>query len=203
MSGKGREDNRRIHVYYAALCENTEIPLTSPLRQAEIDSISNERVRLEKYSAWRLLEYGVRAAFGIELEALHPKKSDVGRWECDKIHFSISHSGALVAVALSREPVGIDIQEVRKVRDGLAARILSESELAEYKGGENELIALWTKKEAVFKLLGQRYFDPNNIDPSGYCTAAESVTISSKDYILTVASNEEDTTRVSIEAINI
>ncbi len=199
MSGKGREDNRRIHVYYAPLCENTEIPLTSPLRQAEIDSISNERVRLEKYSAWRLLEYGVRAAFGIELEALHPKKSDVGRWECDKIHFSISHSGALVAVAVSCEPVGIDIQEVRDIRDGLVEKILTEGERSTYNGGTEEIITLWTKKEAVFKLLGERYFHPSAIDSSLHPTFTTTLNMADESYIMSVAFSKEGTPRVSIE----
>ena len=74
------------------------------------------------------------------------------------VEFSITHTHGLVGVAVSAEhPVGFDIEEIRPVREGFAARYLSEREQAEIRavGDPNEaLLRLWTAKEAVGKYHG-------------------------------------------------
>lgn len=72
-------------------------------------------------------------------------------------HFSLSHSEEYAACALAREPVGVDIQKIRPVDTGVARRCFSEEEqqrLRLARAPEEELIRIWTLKEAVVKASG-------------------------------------------------
>ncbi len=74
------------------------------------------------------------------------------------VAFSITHTNGIVGVAVSAEhPVGLDIERIRPMRDGFAARYFSDSEQAGIRAAENPdeaLIRLWTAKEAVGKYHG-------------------------------------------------
>ena len=78
------------------------------------------------------------------------------------LFFSISHCGSAVAVAVDDEEVGIDIEEVSRYREHLVNYVLNEEEKERIRGirrirgisKEEAFIEIWTKKEAVFKLLG-------------------------------------------------
>jgi 4'-phosphopantetheinyl transferase len=74
-------------------------------------------------------------------------------------YFSISHCKAGIAVALDDEPVGIDIETIRRADDELIQRTMNAEEQALIKSaGEErearEFTRLWTQKEAVVKCLG-------------------------------------------------
>jgi 4'-phosphopantetheinyl transferase len=66
---------------------------------------------------------------------------------------------ALVAVCRGGEPVGVDLERRRALREPerLAARICSRRELASVDGGRDHagLLRLWVRKEAVAKATGQ------------------------------------------------
>lgn len=73
------------------------------------------------------------------------------------LHLSIAHSGEFVACAVSDRRVGVDIERVDRVEadHDLARRACSSAEreqLGELTGPA--LIRLWTRKEAVAKVLG-------------------------------------------------
>ena len=77
--------------------------------------------------------------------------------------FNISHSGDFCAAVLSDKPVGIDLQtlaRVNRIRDinAFAKRFFSPDELELFlkKPTREELCALWTRKEALSKLLGRQ-----------------------------------------------
>ena len=82
----------------------------------------------------------------------------------EDLRFNLSHSGdwALIALADGRE-VGVDIEqhERRRNLDGLATRVLSESEQVAWEeaGTDDERVrlffGLWTRKEAYAKALGE------------------------------------------------
>ena len=72
--------------------------------------------------------------------------------------FNLSHSGGLAAAVLGTCRVGIDIQEELPSLDTakLAARFFGKNEQARLQGAPRHLFfELWTKKEALGKLLGQ------------------------------------------------
>ena len=66
---------------------------------------------------------------------------------------SLSHSGGLGAASFcpaAEGTVGVDVQQIRPVRPGLAARVLSASERAQI-GTPEEVLLLWALKEAAIK----------------------------------------------------
>ena len=74
-------------------------------------------------------------------------------------YFSISHTSKHAFCVLSRNPVGLDAEELaRKVNLKLADKILSPSEKAQFDAAENKenaLLTFWVLKEAAVKLIGE------------------------------------------------
>jgi len=72
-------------------------------------------------------------------------------------HISISHSGDLAAIAISRShAIGIDIEKIKGRIERITDRFLSNIELGSI-GNENRLEILyiyWGAKESLFKLAG-------------------------------------------------
>ena len=74
-----------------------------------------------------------------------------------EIHFNLSHCKNGIAVVVSDEPVGIDIESYRHVSDTLVRYTMNEEERRIISESSNPIRAFtefWTKKEAVFKLRG-------------------------------------------------
>ncbi len=72
-------------------------------------------------------------------------------------YFNISHSKTAVCCVLSRKEMGIDIEEVGEYKESLAAYICNDKELESLHDSENkadDFYKLWTRKEAVFKMIG-------------------------------------------------
>lgn len=72
-------------------------------------------------------------------------------------YFNISHCKEAVCCVLSREEVGVDIEEVKGYKEGLAEYVSNDKELKSLHESEDpaeDFYMLWTRKEAVFKLLG-------------------------------------------------
>ena len=77
------------------------------------------------------------------------------------VEFNVSHSGDLVVCAVSNHPVGIDVEQIRPMRDSVAKRICSQAEL-EYLSDVavdeevrlNRFYEIWTGKEAYCKCVG-------------------------------------------------
>lgn len=71
-------------------------------------------------------------------------------------HLSISDTGPFVALSLSAEPHGIDIERYDPRALKLAPRFLSDSECSEFSLSARTATLLWSAKEAVFKRLEQQ-----------------------------------------------
>ena len=74
-----------------------------------------------------------------------------------EIHFNLSHCKNGIAVAVSDQPIGIDIESYRKVSDSLLRYTMNEEEqriITESGDPIKTFTEYWTKKEAVFKLRG-------------------------------------------------
>lgn len=75
----------------------------------------------------------------------------------DGPYFSISHCKQGIAVVVSDWPVGIDIEGLRKVDEGLVRKtmnIVEQAQIAAAANPEQEFIRLWTRKEAYVKMQG-------------------------------------------------
>lgn len=74
-----------------------------------------------------------------------------------EIHFNLSHCKNGIAVAVSNQPIGIDIESFRQVSESLIRYTMNEEEqrvIAESDDPTRTFTEYWTKKEAVFKLRG-------------------------------------------------
>jgi len=76
-------------------------------------------------------------------------------------HFNVSHSGQWVVAAVADADVGVDVERIRKVPEGVAYRFFSEPEKQMLDGAENEIekahifFTLWTLKESYLKAIGK------------------------------------------------
>lgn len=72
------------------------------------------------------------------------------------VHFNLSHCRCAVACAVADRAVGIDIERIGRYNHNVAAYCMSPEELRWIEAEDTELrfTTLWTKKEALVKLLG-------------------------------------------------
>ena len=132
-----------------------------PLSVTDYINSAKGNARRERAAGMLLLKSTLRevgvANFNIEIL---PSGKPVLRGS--KLHFSISHSGGLCALVLSDSPVGIDLQDVQTVSgisnlDSFAKRFFSrdEYEVFRQEPTPSQLCRIWTRKEALCKLLGR------------------------------------------------
>ena len=131
------------------------------------------------------------------------KKSESGKWTTEKCWFSISHSHGAAAVAVSRKPVGVDIEARFPLdNDRFAQRVLNEAESAQYESTPTDdrgrfLIEKWTGKEALFKRDGAlKSFIPTDHDTLSGDLRTLAVNVSGKSYTLSVASESIRSLRI-------
>lgn len=126
----------------------------SPSRKRHIDAFSNAAARRSSLAGELLLrkllaEEGVLAV---------PERLPGGQPAVpgNPVFVSISHCDDRVVCAVSKTPVGIDIEKVRPIRPGMAERVCTPEELRYVRAGEEEMrfFEIWTAKEAYFKMKG-------------------------------------------------
>ena len=113
---------------------------------------SEKKLSVESILHQLELEYGFR---GEDMKVMKAPNGKPYLADHKELFFNLSHSGDFVLLALSNEEVGADIQIHRPVVKGLSRRILHENEKAET---DEELISLWTVKEACTKCSGDGIF---------------------------------------------
>lgn len=69
------------------------------------------------------------------------------------LQISISHSGPWAVCALSNAPVGVDLERIRPVTEGVWRKLLAAYP-EEPQGDAHETILRWTRYEASLKRLG-------------------------------------------------
>lgn len=88
----------------------------------------------------------------------------------DNLYFSLSHSNGIVALTVSKEEIGLDIELIKPIKESVAKRIMNENEYCIYSSlDKNKKITyfyeVWTSKEAYVKKLGTTIsLNPSNIE---------------------------------------
>ena len=156
-------------------------------RAEEIEGCLSPNVRLQKFYAWKLLERAL-SRLGLSIEKLDIRRTDSGKWECPDCFFSLSHSGNFVVAAVSGEPVGVDVERFEEPRfnSALAKKITTERERGDIS--PRALAALWTRKEAIFKLSGGKSFIPKSIEAADCPTVTKTFGCEDESYFISVAS---------------
>ncbi len=197
------EYKETVFVYLAPLPGNAPVaPVYPLLRWQQISECKSERVRKEKHSVWKLLEYAIRDRYGKELNELQFTYTD-GKWDCDLCRFSLSHSHGALCVAVSDSPVGVDLEKITQPSDALSKKILSAEELERYHGmpkseKSNFFTRIWTRKESLFKRVGGKGFF--TAEANGY-SQEERVCLNGEEYVLSVAT--ESTATVQIQRVTL
>lgn len=73
------------------------------------------------------------------------------------LHFNLSHCKNGILVAVSDQPIGVDIESYREVSDSLIRYTMNETEQRIIRESDDPIRTFteyWTQKEAVFKLRG-------------------------------------------------
>lgn len=167
--------------------------LFPPERQLEVMAKKNLQMRKESYFAWRLFELAALRVTGQSPDELGLKKVN-GRWSAENIDFSISHSGGAIAVAISSDAVGVDIEPLSSGDDGerIARRFFNKDEIALYLSSAPEMrretfLRIWTAKEAIFKSRAELAFAPSDVDSRSKSVYTEVVSLAECDYVVSVA----------------
>lgn len=124
--------------------ENPETMVGLPEERIEkIKSIKRAIQRRQSLGAGLLLEYAKKQHLNL-----------------DKTYSNLSHSGEYVVCAISTEPVGCDLEEIKDAPLKVAERRFCEGEI-EYLSNLNEdlrnaeFYRIWTIKESYMKMTGE------------------------------------------------
>lgn len=175
------------HIYLASVQEvpddfETKLDEFNEQRRAKVLRCKNIMDKKRSYLAGKLLSYATEEE-GVEEASvfLAPYDREMIKQQVKHAYYAnISHSGDYVAVAVSDEPVGVDIEQygtrygkenAKKSIDLLAKKVLNEAEYAKYQSlligqdqpeskesFENEkdfFLKIWTRKEAYAKWDGK------------------------------------------------
>jgi len=115
-------------------------------------------------AAYLLLKEGLREEYGITENPVfdyeeNGKPHIEGRPD---IHFNLSHCHSAALCAVSRNPIGVDIESIREFKEGLVEYTMNEQELNYIKHAARPDVAfirLWTMKESLLKLTGEGIHD--------------------------------------------
>jgi 4'-phosphopantetheinyl transferase len=105
-----------------------------------------------------------------ESEEGKPRSLNAAGWD-----FNVSHSGDYVAVAVGRGQVGVDLEQIRPVREmeSIVERYFHRDEAAEWRAvapslREEAFFVLWSAREASMKCVGlglARGISVTRVDP--------------------------------------
>jgi 4'-phosphopantetheinyl transferase len=163
---------------YAAQVALERLPLEEHTRAASFAFGREARRFLARRHALRAI---LAARTGLNPEALPFRKSRFSKpflHSAANLHFSCSQSGAEAIIALSEDqPVGVDVEIVRKVidADALTQLHFTANEraawLKEADGRtDRAFLACWTRKEACVKALGIGFrLSPESVDVGCSC----------------------------------
>ena len=142
--------------------------------------------------AYQLLKEGLRKEYGIIENPIfeyneHGKPSIVGH---PGIYFNLSHCKDAAVCAISNQPIGIDVESIRELKDSLVNYTMNEEEANMINSSDNPasaFIRLWTMKEATMKLIGTGISNDMKsvIDSSKY----KYTTVDKQRYIYTICEN--------------
>lgn len=105
------------------------------------------------------------------------------------VHYNMAHAGALILIAVSYEPLGIDLEQVTQHADMqyMLQDFFSEEEQSRINNNKEQSLyfhKLWTRKEALVKATGKGTDDDLRQIPclNGRNTVSSAITLSEKDW---------------------
>ncbi|HEY3487588.1 MAG TPA: 4'-phosphopantetheinyl transferase superfamily protein [Gammaproteobacteria bacterium] len=159
-----------IRVYYTqAAVENIDPSVLEAWMQARLERLPPAKrlqiLRLRPLSSrfnsilgWQLVEFAFRNSGyrHFKLSQLEFRDGRKPRWPDQSCDFNLSHSGSMLACALTADGlVGIDVEIIQPLRNQRMFRqVLATGEPMPEPAGSNTFFQYWTRKEAVIKAAG-------------------------------------------------
>lgn len=130
----------------------------------------------------------------IPLESVQILHTEAGKpyVEGNPCYFSLSHSGETVVCAVSDKPIGVDVERIRPIDQGIAKKICTEEEftvlnrIADQTEQNRFLLQIWTRKEAIFKIEGalpRKDREIDTLNPAGISIQTQEI----ENYLISIA----------------
>lgn len=166
---------------WKSISETNEIPPLGFELENHLSRL-NDTVKYASCSAWNLF---YRSLLENNLPISIVSFTDTGKpyFIDSDIHFSLSHSKGVCAVAVSDQPVGVDVEVIKdSYNPHLIERSLTEQEKDVFDG---DFTRIWCRKEAVAKMTGEGITGyPDNIDTTTYTFHEQQIKWNGKKYWL-------------------
>jgi 4'-phosphopantetheinyl transferase len=130
----------------------TLFPVVMPVIEGERKPSGKEAVDRLSWIAREALKVSARKS-RVKLAEL-VKDRNGAPCPVDGIYWSLSHKPKYVAAVVSKDRVGIDIEEMRPRAESLFARVAGDDEWELKQKSWDTLFRYWTAKEAVLKVIG-------------------------------------------------
>lgn len=141
------------------LVGDSDASLLSPERRKKAQRYVHARDRKLSIASSLLIARGLKE-YGVNERNVEYAYNEYGKpylKSYPSIHFSISHSGTMAAVAFSSRAVGCDIEILRPYDDDIARACFTHSEREDIFSMDDKAYGftrLWTVKESFLKALG-------------------------------------------------
>ncbi|MCK0471193.1 4'-phosphopantetheinyl transferase superfamily protein [Halalkalibacter sp. APA_J-10(15)] len=138
------------------------LTLTSSTKRNRINRFVNKSHAEVTLMADVLLRFLLARKLNIALEDIHFQYNHYGKpllRDRENIHFNISHSGNWIVCGIDDVPIGVDIEQVRQIDEGIAKRFFSTTEYVWLQSkAEADRVRyfylIWTMKESILKNIG-------------------------------------------------
>lgn len=120
--------------------------------------------RRQSLAAYLLLQHGLREEYALDImpRLEYDDRGKPRMLDYPDIHFNISHCRRGVACAISRVPIGVDIEVIDAIDWDVARRVMNAAQLdaiAASPTPERAFCKLWTIKESILKYSGEGLCD--------------------------------------------
>ncbi|WP_158318463.1 4'-phosphopantetheinyl transferase family protein [Alkalihalobacillus hemicellulosilyticus] len=138
------------------------LTITSSAKRKRINRFVNQSHAEPTLMADVLLRFLLARKLHIALEDIYFQYNQYGKpflRDRENIHFNVSHSGNWIVCGIDHVPIGVDIEQVRPIDEGVAKRFFSTNEYVWLQSkAEADRVhyfyLIWTMKESILKNIG-------------------------------------------------
>ncbi len=169
----------KIYYTYLENFSKTSISLAAlnnfnEARKQKISTIKTEHGKQKSYLSGLLIQKIMKEQFNQQAKQIKIGTFGKPYLSSSSAHFNLSHSGNMIALAISNTDIGLDIQKPRTHSDKLLQRTFTKNEQnwlhfaqknSDDLNNPNPFLTLWTAKESYLKAIGKGFtIPPNSFD---------------------------------------
>lgn len=134
--------------------------VASPYFAKRIKEYKSVEDKTRTFASYLMLKFLTEKVYKLDLDSLEIVRDESGKPRLlnDEFYFNISHSNNLVAVAVDKRPLGLDVQIVKEYDEKIAERFfpkkIKKINKQKEKNKNNFYTMCWTDFESELKLFG-------------------------------------------------